>query len=716
MTKPRVELPGSKRDPLPGREILGPAEPSEKTYVTVVLRRKEEVLPITPYGAPRRRDEYLRAHGASEPDLVEVRKFAEEYALETRNENLGSRIVELHGTVDKLSQAFGVTLEKAQIKDTIFRHRTGFITLPEDLIPAVHAVLGLDNRPTARPHRVKFNPADTSAIANAFSPRDVARLYSFPPEWNGSRQTIAIIELDGGVIQTDVDEYFRGLNIRPPAIRTVLIDGQTNEIDRHLPQHPDLNADDEVAMDIEIAGAVAPGSKQVVYFAQNTDQSFLKAINTAIFATPQPVAISISWGMAESSFSKQAMRAFESAFQDAANLGIPVCVSAGDGGSFDATGSLQVDFPASAPHALGCGGTKLTASGGAIISETVWNSVIKDSQGLTMRQGTGGGVSQFFAKPVYQAKVNVPAPPGGAIGGRGVPDVCGNADPATGYRLRVKGVEEIIGGTSAAAPLWAGLIARFGQALGGPVGFLHPLLYKTTFSASCFRDVNEGNNDSRGRGGLYQAASGWDACTGLGSPIGTELCKVLGATPPPRPKPAPPSIPRPRPQRTPTPAPPPFPTLLPHRTPAQAPPPFPRLLPVASPAPARAPVRHKKFEPVLQSPVIASRRPQPAAVPTLHPRLAPVIQPPSPRPAPAPRVEKKIEQPRSAPPPEIRFSPPPPSRPESCPVTVATLQSLLVNGNSDPVAVAGIMGLVAVTGIFSAAGIVAAIALSKESE
>jgi len=683
MAETRVELPGSHRDPLAGRETLGPADPSETAHVTVVLRRKEQVLPITPYGAPKRRDEYTAAHGADPLDIEAVRSFAKEYRLETRNDNAATRTIELKGKISDLCLAFGVSLEKARIKDTTFLHRTGCITLPEGLIPQIEAVLGLDTRPAARPHRVKVDSSNPSAVASAFSPLEVTRLYNFPTKFNGSEQTIAIIELDGGFVQSDVNAYFRGLSLQPPKISTVLIDGQTNQIDRHLPQYPELNADDEVALDIEIAGVAASGAKQVVFFAQNTDQSFLKAINAAIFATPQPTAISISWGRAENSFSKQAMRAFECAFQDAANLGIPVCVSAGDSGSFDATGSLQVDFPASAPHALGCGGTSLRGSDDMIASETVWNAVVTDHQGNRARKGAGGGVSQFFAKPVYQSNVDVPPPPKGLNGGRGVPDVCGSADPATGYRVRVKGVNEVIGGTGAVAPLWAGLIARLGQAIGGPVGFLHPQIYKARIRAAGFRNITEGDNDSQGKGGLYHANPGWNPCTGVGSPDGAALLTALGAPPLPKLTPKPKSLapkkskPNPRPAPHPTPKPVPFPELK-HNPPHE-------------PKPAQFPL----MKPALTVPQTTCE--------------------PSPHPVQASAQAGKPEAIRSAPPSTSQVSAPSPSsKREQRPALAAKSQTALAKEGTGSVALACVMGLAAAAGMVSAVGIVAAIALTQE--
>lgn len=669
MTKPRVELPGSKRERVEGCKLLGPVDLSEKTHVTVVLRRKNEVLPITRHGVPKRRDEYLRAHGADASDLVTVRKFTEEQGLEARYENAAHRVVELHGTVGNLCRAFGLTMEKARIDGISFRQRTGYITLPEDLVPAVHAVLGLDNRRTAHPHRVKFDAAGTSATTRALSPLDVASSYQFPSKWNGSGQTIAIIELDGGFVQTDIEQYFRSMNLRPPRIQAIFIDEQTNEVNRHLPRHPELNADSQVALDIQIAGAVAPGAQQVIYFAQNTDQSFLKAINAALSATPLPVVICVSWGMEESSFTQQAMRAFESAFQDAANLGIPVCASVGNHVAPESTDPLPVDFPASAPHALACGGTTLSRSDEGITLETVWSSGGKRA---------GGGVSQFFARPVYQSNVDVPAPAGGSMGGRGVPDVSGNADPETGYRIRIQGMLELVGGTGSVAPLWAGLIARLGQAQGGPVGFLHPLLYQAGISSDAFRKTDEAGGDSV-KAGLQHTGSRWNARTGLGSPIGTALFKALGAIP------ATPKLTpiRPRPE-----APPP--------TRVKAPPP-------TGVSPTKGVEPQRKSEPLRQPTFKApSLRPVPVVDLVENPPSQKHLRPPQ-LPRPPVQIAEAIVRKSSTPPPAISSLHPP-----------LSLSGSIKNGG-DAVAIVGLMGLAATAGLVSATGLMAAVALSEKT-
>jgi kumamolisin len=176
----------------------------------------------------------------------------------------------------------------------------------------------------------------------------------------------------------------------------------------------------------------------------------------------------------------------------------------------------HVDFPASSPFALGCGGTRLTAAGSSIGTEVVWNANPTQS-------ATGGGVSAFFPVPAYQSKAHVPALAGSAgHRGRGVPDVAGDADPASGYQVRVDGKSFVIGGTSAVAPLWAGLIALMNQKLTHPVGYLNPLIYGSLAGRGLFNDIVSGNN------GSYSAAAGWDACTGWGSPVGDKLLHALG--------------------------------------------------------------------------------------------------------------------------------------------------------------------------------------------
>jgi kumamolisin len=271
-------------------------------------------------------------------------------------------------------------------------------------------------------------------------------------------------------------------------------------------------------LDIEVVGATANGAKIVVYFAPNTDQGFLDATNAAVHdAKNKPSIISISWGGPESSWTAQSLSAFNSAFQDAATMGVTVCAASGDQGSTDgvADGSLHVDFPASSPFVLACGGTNLQVVAGKPV-EIVWNELAK-SEGAG-----GGGVSSVFPVPDYQSKLTLPKNSQGTAG-RGVPDVAGDADPETGYQVRVDGVNTIIGGTSAVAPLWAGLIGRINQAGGKPVGFVQPVLYAA--APAGFHDITSGSNGDPGK--PYNAGPGYDVCTGLGTPDGVAVMSVL---------------------------------------------------------------------------------------------------------------------------------------------------------------------------------------------
>ena len=542
MNGSRVVLAGTERKPIADARIIEPANPAERIQVTIVVRRKAELPPLGKSMRIMEHEQLVANHGATANDLLAVREFAKEYNLQVVAESAAKRTVTLAGTVGDFSRAFEVKLDKVQLGNQTYRQRVGTISVPTDLGPIIVAVLGLDSRRVAEP---KYRSADASKMralagVHPLSPVDVATLYNFPPG-DGTGQTIAIIELGGGFAQDDLNTYFHELGLAVPTVTAVPAGASNNPgVDPH--------ADGEVMLDIEVAGAVAPGAKQRVYFAPNTDPGFLGAIKAAIHDHPTdlPAAISISFGNPESLWTAQSMNAFEAAFQDAANLGIPVCVASGDDGSSDGATGLNVDFPSSAPHALGCGGTLLQGTGSVISSEVVWN-------GGTSGGATGGGVSSQFPKPSYQATAHVP-PPTGSTGGRGVPDVAGNAADGSPYKVRISGKDTVAWGTSAVAPLWSGLIALLAQNLGRRVGFLQPVFYQSSVEAADFFDITQGNNDESGGGGPYSAGPGWDPCTGLGSPEGAAILTTLRSiTPPPTPHPPTPHPPTPHP---PTPHPP----------------------------------------------------------------------------------------------------------------------------------------------------------------
>jgi kumamolisin len=506
----RVALPGSERKPVAGAKETGPVATDEVVQVTVVLKRRHsEAVNPQPGGPKHTRTEFGVIHGADLNDVAMVTKFAHQHGLAVAHRHPESRSIGLTGSAKAMQQAFGTTLASYHVAAHGFsyRGRTGSVMVPEELAPRIMAVLGLDNRPVAKPHFRKKKKT-VAAPAGTFTPPQVAALYNFPTGVTGAGQTIGIIELGGGYSTTDLSTYFKGLGITEPQISAVSVDNGQNA--------PGGQADGEVMLDIEVAGSIAPGANIVVYFTPNTDQGFHDAIASAAHdTTNKPGIISISWGGPEDSWTDQARTALNAALEDAAGLGITVTVAAGDDGATDGVtdGSYHVDFPASSPFVLACGGTNVVASAGAITSETVWNELASGNG------ATGGGISNLFALPSFQSAAKVPANPQTNFVGRGVPDVSGDADPETGYIVIVDGSQQVVGGTSAVAPLWAAFIALVNQQLGKPIGFVNPLLYQAP--ESDFRDIVTGNN------GGYSAAPGWDACTGLGSPNGTALVSAL---------------------------------------------------------------------------------------------------------------------------------------------------------------------------------------------
>jgi kumamolisin len=515
-TSNRVTLAGSERAPLPGAEITGATDPHELIEISVVLKHREPLtasMNLEEHQIKRlTHAEFASQHGAKPEDLELLKTFAKENNLQVleRGDEIARRIVTLAGTAAAMEQAFSVKLEDYEHPEGTYRGRVGGIQVPEALAASIQGIFGLDDRPTAQPHyriRTQRGAFGARSANTSYSPVAVAEAYAFPAGTAPAKgQTIGIIELGGGYRPADLKAYFKSLKLTNPKIKTVSVD--------HGKNRPTTasSADGEVMLDIEVAAAVAQGANIVVYFTPNTDKGFMDAISTAIHdKTNNPSVISISWGGPESSWTAAAMTAMDQIAAEAALLGVTITVASGDNGSSDGVtdGKNHVDFPASSPHVLACGGTNLQASGATIHSETVWND---GSQG----GATGGGISTEFARPSWQSAVVTQQ-------FRGVPDVAGDADPETGYNVRVDGQDMVVGGTSAVAPLWAGLIAVLNEKLGRRLGFINPQLYAMNQSAG-FHDITTGNN------GAFSARPGWDACTGLGSPDGAGLLHALQTT------------------------------------------------------------------------------------------------------------------------------------------------------------------------------------------
>jgi kumamolisin len=534
----RKALPGSTRQPVAIQE-LSPHWHKDFT-VTVMVRRRARRRPLgstksaDPELLRRRRDAHFSAY---KKDIRAVERFALRHGLTVISSNAASRSVVLRGSSDRYASAFHVEVSTTSIHGKPYRVRLGDIYVPEELHGIVEAVIGFDNRPFARAH-VRVSPRATTsvlptlaaavsdeALPDGLSPVDVAAMYNFPSQFDGKGQTIAIVECGGGFREAELHTYFQSIGVPPPRVTVASFEGCGTNAPGQNALDP-ANCDVEVMLDIEVAGAMAPGADIVVYFARNSSaQSFLTT-TTAILhdAVNKPSILSLSWGGPEELTTGQFKDQFNQLLEEAAALGITICVSSGDNASADYEPEdprwdkkPHTDFPASSPWALACGGTKIHVSGQQITEEEVWHDGPND--------GTGGGISGHFEQPEYQKAAGAAS----ANAMRGVPDVSGNAAPSSGYRILCDGqlfpdhskALPAIGGTSAVAPLWAALIARLNQALNTRLGHFNPLLYQLASGTPVLKEVTRGDN------GDYRAGAGWNACTGLGRPDGHKLLDVL---------------------------------------------------------------------------------------------------------------------------------------------------------------------------------------------
>lgn len=511
MTSPTyVEFPNSRKA-APTATHIGDVPADEPIEVSIYLKRRDSVEPVTATGVPEDRRAALAQHRATQyaGDIALIKSFATEAGLTVSAVEPARRLIKLVGPADKVQKAFQTKVANYHDGKTAFRGRSGALYLPENIAPIVEAVLGIDDRAAAEPKLVHLSDA---ASLPGYLPNQIGKYYGFPTGTTGAGQAIALIELGGGFRASDTKMAFAAMKLKPPTVIAVSVDHAVNK------PSPDTGADSEVALDIQVAGGVAPDASIIVYFTPNTDAGFINAISAAVHDTAhRPSVISISWGSAEKHWTSQALAAMNNALQDAAELGVTVFVAAGDNLATDgvADGKVHVDFPASSPWAIGCGGTAIVTDGSVISDERVWND------GKT---GTGGGVSDVFALPDFQKKAKVPKNLNSGRTGRGVPDVAGDAAPATGYIVVVGGHSGVAGGTSAVAPLWAGLTALINSRATYPVGFFLPFLYE---NPNFFRLVTKGDNKPEHTELGYDAGNHWNACTGLGVPRGQVLYDAL---------------------------------------------------------------------------------------------------------------------------------------------------------------------------------------------
>lgn len=531
-----IELPNSAPYIHPGSEASRETDAGRRLEITLGVRRKKALpdLSALDHLPPTQRMYLTHAelediHGSDPDTIARVKKFAKANNLViTRNEPGAARL-RLAGTAEDLNKAFRLRLQD-YVHPALGRHRAHVepISIPRGLDGDITGVFGFNSQRCLRRDRKDASRAASIEARSRswFWPAELGKIYNFP-DVDRQTETIALLEFGGAVERNDLAAYFRKIRTAPPRVR----------IKRVSPVAAGFRTDPEmireVMLDIEVVGALCPGARIAVYFSSFDEKGLIDALSAIITdRASKPSVVSISWGYGENQpfqrrvrWSPPVMEHVNQSFLAAALLGITVCAATGDSGSGAGIpdGHAHVWFPATSPYVLAVGGTSLrarNAAGHRGVREIVWNS----GRGYA----TGGGVSDVIPRPAWQAGI-VPASinPGHFVG-RAIPDVAANADRATGYCVMSGGKLHVSGGTSAAAPLWASLIARLNVRLGARVGNINALLYSTYGPAGVLRDIAAGNNDSSGTlGGYFTAAMGWDAASGWGTPDGGKLLAAV---------------------------------------------------------------------------------------------------------------------------------------------------------------------------------------------
>lgn len=498
--------------------VIGAANLEAPMNATVMMKSNATVLMMDRYinrmangKASALTDEggaYEKKFGSSQQSLDAVTDYAKQHNLTVAESDLRSGRVLLTGRTADFQNAFSVDLLKYASDDGVHIGHTQAVSLPKELAPHVRAVLGTDERAVATPsYRVQKMdaPADEGFVKQGgYLATEIARAQNFPLKSGGEGQSGSFISLSGGIQLADYNKFFveHGLE-QPRPLRIVEVDGAKNS-----PGSPH-GGDVENVLDAVQMQSIAPKAKIDMVLGPNSDQGFADVFERSIFpraGEAQKSVISASWGLGESKQSAQALNTLSIAFRQAQIRGVQIFAGAGDNGARSVSTTFQPEYPASDPNVTGVGGLKMVlGEDGKARSVTTWNEGENSS--------TGGGVSKIFRLPWWQRESNVPNNLDTGKPGRGVPDISTNAAKATGFPVRVGGENMVIGGTSAGAPLYAGLMLNINSELAGagrsPITPLNPWMYNNA-NSGIFQDVTTGNNHG------YEAAKGWDPTTGLG--------------------------------------------------------------------------------------------------------------------------------------------------------------------------------------------------------
>ncbi len=494
------------------------------------LRRVSD--PADPaYGRFLSPQEFAEQFGPTQADYDALACYAQAQGLIVTGTHASRRLLDVSGPASCFEAAFQVHLSRYKAADgRVFRAPDAAPSVSPSAAGVVFGVVGLSTAAVRRPHlrrpaAFQAAPRVGSGPQGGLSPSDIRTAYSLGGvSQTGSGQTLALFELDG-FSSADITAYqsYFGLSFTP--VQTILVDSANGTAGAGA---------DEVTLDIELQAALAPGASRIlVYETGTTDPEVLDGY-TRIADDDSAKQISTSWGLDEPDTDPATMRSENAIFQQMAAQGQTLYAAGGDNGAYD-TGlsrdGISVDDPASQPYVCGVGGTTLTTmgAGGGYFSETTWNS------GSAAYGAGGGGVSTVWPIPSWQRSAAASSSSRlVSTAMRNVPDVSLNADPNTGYAIYYGGAWNVYGGTSAAAPLWAGFTALVNQqrTLNGlsPLGQASPALYPlltTARYAADFHDIADGSTNL-----YYPTTAGYDDATGLGTLNGAALLTDLAGTPP----------------------------------------------------------------------------------------------------------------------------------------------------------------------------------------
>lgn len=518
-----IILDSSVASKIPDEAIVTSLAAESELSITIMVRRNSDDYNLQEYADSviaginpiLSHDELKNRFGATDNDLDLVEQFVESYNLNVvRAYNRGANVI-VSGTADNFNNAFNTVLKLVTLPDRSYHNYIGSLSIPEELNGIITHIIGLDDsiRLIKSITKLETDVDLTSSAVSYVTPEKAATAYQWPAT-DGYGQCVAIVEFGGGFTTQNLNSTFAGYGLAVPTVTFVSVDNGIND--------PTSADSSEVMLDIAVVGGAVPKAKQVIYTAPNSIASFANCFNAAVNDTVNnPCVISCSWGTYEVSFGSY-RAGIDNVYQAAAILGIPVFAATGDYGSEygSGAGTISVQYPGSSPYVTGCGGTTLNLdTNSTIISEYTWN------QGTA---GSAGGVSTIYSVPSYQTGLSSKLYPSGTVATlpkRGLPDIGGNADPASGYRFYYGTANTYAqsGGTSATAPLYAALVARLVALTGKRLGFLNNLFYANT---NIFNDITTGNNACPLATG-YSATTGWDACTGLGSINGQLFYKLI---------------------------------------------------------------------------------------------------------------------------------------------------------------------------------------------